>query len=90
MREKLDNLNPQKIIDDILKLSKKKNVIENAKDKNVSNDDYLNNLKSNAMNNFIESERNKTLQEIRNNFDEKLKEFKKATELYAEKKHKEK
>lgn len=90
MKDKFDSLNPQKIIDDILKLSKKKVVIENAKDKNISNDDYLNNLKNNAMNNFIESERNKSLQEIRNNFDEKLKEFKKATELYAEKKHKEK
>jgi hypothetical protein len=90
MKEKIDNINPQKIIEDILKLSKKKNVLENAKDKNISNDDYLNNLKSNAMNNYIESERNKTIQEIRNNFDEKVKEFKKATELYAEKKHKEK
>lgn len=90
MREKLDSLNPQKIIEDILKKSKKKEINSSPAEKKLSKDDYLTNLKNNAMNNFIESERNKSLQEIRANFDEKLKEFQKATELYAEKKHKEK
>lgn len=90
MRDKLDSLNPQKIIDDILKKSKKKDNLQAPKEKALSKDNYLENLKNTAMNNFIESERNRSLQEIRTNFDEKLKEFKKATELYAEKKHKEK
>ncbi len=90
MREKLDSLNPQKIIDDILKKSKKKEINSSPLEKKLSKDDYLTNLKNNAMNNFIESERNKSLQEIRANFDEKLKEFQKATELYKEKKNKEK
>jgi uncharacterized protein YpbB len=90
MREKLDSLNPHKIIEDILKKSKKKELNSSPAEKKLSKDDYLTNLKNNSMNNFIESERNKSLQEIRANFDEKLKEFQKAVELYAEKKHKEK
>jgi len=89
MREKFDSLNPQKIIDDILKKNKKGNVNSSPQEKPITKDDYLTNLKNNAMNNFIESERNKSLKEIRANFDEKLKEFQKATELYAEKKNKE-
>lgn len=90
MREKLDNLNPNKIIEEILKKSKKKEINSSSAEKKLTKDDYLINLKTNAMNNFIESERNKSLQEIRANFDQKLKEFQKAIELYAEKKHKEK
>lgn len=90
MKEKIESLNPQKIIDNILKNSRKKDNNPTQPQEKYSKDQYLENLKTNAMNNFIESERNKSLKEIRTNFEEKLKEFKKATELYAEKKNKEK
>ncbi len=92
MREKLDNLNPQKLIDEILKKSRTKdpNNNSNAQDKKLSKDDYLINLKTKAMNNFIESERNKSLKEIRANFNDKLSEYHKAMELYREKINKEK
>lgn len=91
MREKLETLSPEKIISDILKNNKKSANNTELKNPTVNEkkDIFLENLKSNSVINFIESIKNKTVKEIKVEYEKRLEEYNTATTLYSEKKNKE-
>lgn len=85
MKNKLGELNPTKLIEDILRSSRRKESPEKREKKDV----FLENLKKTSVSNFIENNKNKTLKEIRVEFERKLEEYNTATVLYCDKKNKE-
>jgi len=88
MRDKLTNLSPSEIIDDILKTHRSNHP------KNIHNSldyiqTYLENLKRNEINNYIESIKEKSIKEIIKDFESRLDNYNSNTKLFALEKEKE-
>lgn len=86
MRERAENFDPERIIEEILKSNKKQNVSLEKKDKSYY---FLENLKTNTIHNYIDNIGNKTKQEMRQELEKKLEEYNTATSLFCDKKNKE-
>lgn len=88
IREKLDVLSPQKLIDDILQNTKKSS--SNVLSANLDRKDiFLENLKATSVANFIENIKNKNAKEITAEFEKKIEDYNLSTKLYRDKKDKE-
>ena len=88
LKEQFEELSPQKIIDDILKNSRK---FSNSPKHNQSEkkDLFLENLKRSSIINFLENIKTKSLKEIKSEYEKRLDEYNTATTLYCDKKNKE-
>jgi len=83
----MGNIDSVKIIDEILVNSKKHTM---DKDLALQNFEYIDNLRKLTTNNFLESIKEKSVSDIKYEFEKRLDEYDKATKLYVEKKNKEK
>lgn len=84
----MEGFNPQIFIDEMLSVHK--NITKSTKDTYISKDSYIENLRKNSIVTFLENMRNKSVKEISDHYVKKVDEFSKATQLYCDKKTKEK
>jgi len=88
IKTKLDNMDPLKLIDDILDHSKKKTV--EGKNQHVKTDVFLDTIKNIAKNNYMDNIKTNTISEIKLEFNKKIDDYTGASNLYIDKKNKEK
>jgi len=84
LKGRLEKLNPQKLIEEAMKFSKKN------EEKRERKDEFLENLKSNSVKIFLDNIKNKSLREVNQEFENKIDEYNKASLLYKDKIDKEK
>ncbi len=76
-----------KVIEDIVQSTRK---LHEEKEKLFVNYEYLDTLKKNSVNNFLENIKTKTIADIKKVYEEKLDEFNSSTKIYLDKKYQEK
>ncbi len=84
LKGRLEKLNPQKLIEEAMKFTKKN------EEKRERKDEFLENLKSNSVKIFLDNIKNKSLREVNQEFENKIDEYNKASLLYKDKIDKEK
>lgn len=83
-KRQIENLDPDKIIQDIL------NTKRNKKENQITKDQLIESLKKNSVNIFIDNLKNRSVKDITQFYNGKIEEFNKASQLYCDKKKKEK
>ncbi len=88
IKSKMEGFNTNTFIKEMLVNSKEK-FSKNA-DNKFSKDAYIEDLKKNSVNIFLENLKNKSVKEVTNQYTRSVEDFSKATQLYCDKKAKEK
>lgn len=83
----MEGFQPDKFINEII-ISH--NTSKNTKEKHISKNSYVEGLRKTSITNFLENMRNKTVKEISDHYVKKVDEYSKATQLFCDKKTKEK
>jgi hypothetical protein len=84
LKQKIEGLNPQKLIEEALKLSRK------PEEKKEKKDEFLETMKANAVKSFLDNIKNKSLREVNVEFEKKIDDYNKTSLLYKDKIDKEK
>ena len=90
MKHKTESLDAMKIIEEILEKSKKASEDPNYSKTVDKKLEFLETLKKNAMSNFLENIKNKTISEVKNEFSKRIEEYNHSTQIHIDKKNKEK
>lgn len=87
LKNTMEGFHPQKFINEIISAH---NTSKSIKEAYVSKNSYIESLRKNSITTFLENMKNKTVKEISTHYVKKVDEFSKATQLYCDKKSKEK
>lgn len=88
IKSKMEGFNTNTFIRDMLTNSKEK--FAKNDDNKFSKDAYIEDLRKNSINIFLENLKNKSVKEVTNQYTKSVEDYSKATQLYCDKKAKEK
>ena len=86
----MKNIDPMQLINDILQQSKKTLEFKSKEDPDLENAQYIEKLRKTSVDNFLESIKTRTLADIKKEFEKRIEEYNSATNLYIDRKNKEK
>ncbi len=87
LKTKMEGFQPDRFINDIIQSH---NTSNNKQERHISKNNYVESLKKTSVTNFLENMKNKTVKEISEHYVKKVDEYSKATQLFCDKKSKEK
>lgn len=88
IKSKMEGFNTNTFIREMLTNSKEK--FAKNDDNKFSKDAYIEDLRKNSINIFLENLKNKSVKEVTNQYTKSVEDYSKATQLYCDKKAKEK